>query len=423
MTITVVHNGNGMGQVLIIGTWHHCQKNNNEITPSLLLFFLCTPAAFATIHNSFAKVVLVLFTVTSIVLYLAIFRSAFKCKKFDSDLERLREQISEPLNLETVVLNLHQTASQIHASYLFENEGKELLQKLCLFLSATASGKSYGDWKKFAACLGLMTEQINCIDYDFKGLQDPTYYVLLTFVQCSHGTMDKVFHALQSIDRLDIINRVTETLNNFIREIIQNKGITSVLPRAPLVLSPLPESHHSQHQESPPSICTDNPNLATKKTNLKYGSIVLLTFADDGRETVARISKVLRSKNPKVGVIILQEQEKHVFCGAEGFVEDCFKQVNYVVPVLTRGYLNRIDNSIKEEIGCINLDSKYVRYIFSLMRYEYVKENCTNNRIRCIIPDAEVEGVLSMNLHPILQAWFRESDISSFAERILLQNF
>lgn len=75
-------------------------------------------------------------------------------------MEKLRGEVSEPLNLETVLLGVQEIASKIHASFLFENEGKELLQKLCLFLSATASGKSYGDWQKFAAVLGLMTEQI-----------------------------------------------------------------------------------------------------------------------------------------------------------------------------------------------------------------------------------------------------------------------
>lgn len=86
-------------------------------------------------------------------------------RNVNPELEKLREEAaSEQQNLDTVILNVNRAASQIHASYLFENEGKELLQKFCLLLSATASGKSYGDWQKFAVHLGLVTEQIKVSD-------------------------------------------------------------------------------------------------------------------------------------------------------------------------------------------------------------------------------------------------------------------
>lgn len=53
----------------------------------------------------------------------------------------------------------------------------------------------------------------------------------------------------------------------------------------------------------------------------------MLTFAEDGRKAAYEIARVFRSKDPKIGVIILQEQEKHVYSRAEEFIEDCFKQV------------------------------------------------------------------------------------------------
>lgn len=94
----------------------------------------------------------------------------FNFRKFDPGLERLREEVLKTTNVKTVLLPLQKSAEQIHASCLFENEGIELLQKLCLFISGTASNKSYGDWQKFAACLGLSTEQIRVSAklYDYK---------------------------------------------------------------------------------------------------------------------------------------------------------------------------------------------------------------------------------------------------------------
>lgn len=63
-----------------------------------------------------------------------------------------------------------------------------------------------------------------CIDYDFKGLQDPTYYVLLAFSQNNEATMDKMLLSLQKIDRIDVINRSLECFNSFFQKISQNYG-------------------------------------------------------------------------------------------------------------------------------------------------------------------------------------------------------
>lgn len=81
-------------------------------------------------------------------------------RKFDPELERLREEALKPTNVGTVLHHIQQAAQQVHSSCLFENDGIELLQKLCLLISSTASNKSYGDWQKFAARLDLSTEQI-----------------------------------------------------------------------------------------------------------------------------------------------------------------------------------------------------------------------------------------------------------------------
>jgi len=54
----------------------------------------------------------------------------------------------------------------------------------------------------------------------------------------------------------------------------------------------------------------------------------MLTFAYDGLPTAECITKIFRSKQPRIGVLILQEQEKQVYSRAEEFIDDCFKQVN-----------------------------------------------------------------------------------------------
>ena len=57
--------------------------------------------------------------------------------------------------------------------------------------------------------------------------------------------------------------------------------------------------------------------------------------------------------------------------------------MNYIVPILTKGYISRI-NGIFNDYDNKSLDSKYARYIFSLFRDEYIQNDCVNNRVRYV---------------------------------------
>ncbi|XP_020281826.1 uncharacterized protein LOC109853795 isoform X1 [Pseudomyrmex gracilis] len=352
-------------------------------------------------------------------------------RKINPELEKLRNEVDRPPNLDTVILNIQKESSRIHAAYLFEHIGKATLQKLCLSLSSTATGKIYNGWQEFAAHVGLTMEQIRCIDYDFKGLQDPTYYVLLTYVQSPEATMDKIFKALQKMQRFDVINQIKDCVHNLINVVSQNTTDNEFeviqpehVPKAPLVLSPIvTEKFEVRNQEEIKSRCTPQDNQHKQHTKQTYGCVVMLTFADDGLPTAERITKIFRSKQPRIGVLILQEQEKGVYSRAEEFIDDCFKQVDYVIPILTKGYIEKINNPVKWHEISNNLDVKYLKYIYSLLRYEYVRNQCCNNRVRCIVPDKDIYTVAWASLHPTLQAWFRESDLDSFINNILFRKF
>lgn len=151
----------------------------------------------------------------------------FLFRKFDPELERLRNEVDGPPNLDNIILQLQRNSEKIHAGFFFEKEGLPLLQQCCLLISSTASGKIYNGWQEFAAHLGLKREQIQCIDYNFKGLQDPTYYVLLAFIQSEEATIDKIVLSLKNIGRLDIINRIlnplTSLLNFLSSQTVENR--------------------------------------------------------------------------------------------------------------------------------------------------------------------------------------------------------
>ncbi|KYN35840.1 hypothetical protein ALC56_09631 [Trachymyrmex septentrionalis] len=353
------------------------------------------------------------------------FNEKYNSRKVDPELEKLRNEVDGPPNLDMTIVNIQTESSRIHAAYLFEHIGKATLQKLCLLLSSTATGKIYNGWQEFAAHMGLTMEQIRCIDYDFKGLQDPTYYVLLAYVQSPEATIDKILSALQKMQRLDIINQIKAYVHDLVNAVSQH--VTSHgpeiiqpghIPKAPLVLSPILTVEYKNKMKESESmyIPQDSQQKQHKQT---YGCIVMLTFANDGLPTAECITKIFRSKQPRIGVLILQEQEKQVYSRAEEFIDDCFKQVDYVIPILTKGYIEKINNPIKTYEQLHNLDTKYLKYIYSLLRYEYVRNQCCNNRVRCIVPDKDVYTIVRENLHPTLQAWFRESDIDGFVNNIL----
>ncbi|KAG7190624.1 hypothetical protein KM043_006708 [Ampulex compressa] len=352
-------------------------------------------------------------------------------RNIDPELEKLRNEVDGPPNLDTLALNIQRSSCKIHASYLFENIGKATLQRLCLLLSSTATGKLYNGWQEFAAHLGLTIEQIRCIDYDFKGLQDPTYYVLLAYVQHDEATLDKLLSVLQKMHRMDIINELKDHFIELIYAILRNVPNdveaptilkSNYAPRAPLVLSPVKivESSIKGGSGSLEYLSVENSN----KKKRPYACKVLLTFADDSLATMQYITKVFRSWQPRIGVVILQEQQNHVYSKAEEFIDDCFKQVDYIIPILTREYIERISHHDNITADVQNrLDAKYIKYIYSLLRYEYMKNQCCNNRVRCIVPDEEIYTVIEENLHPTLQVWFKSSDISTFINNILLSKF
>lgn len=128
----------------------------------------------------------------------------------------LRKELTALSTLDSTILETVRSSAKIHAAYLFEEEGTPALQKMCLLISCTPTVKTYSEWQHFGTHLGLTREQLQCIEYDFKGLQDPTYYVLLTFVQSVNATIERILEALLKMDRFDVIHRLSEPLKLFI---------------------------------------------------------------------------------------------------------------------------------------------------------------------------------------------------------------
>ncbi|XP_015600938.1 uncharacterized protein LOC107270431 isoform X2 [Cephus cinctus] len=341
-------------------------------------------------------------------------------RNVDPKLEKLRNEIDGPPNLDTLILNFVRQTSRIHAGYLFNPEGEQLRRELCLALSSTDTGKVYSNWQDFGAALGLTIEQIRAIKYYFIGPEDPTYFVLLTYVQSFDSTLDKIIFSLQKINRLDVINRIKDHIENLIKA-LAHKGSdikrVNFMKRAPEILRPPKQGKEISIKK------IEDKGIKPQRieSGQHYNSIVLLSFAKNDLQTANRIAKLFRNKEPKIGVIILQEQEEYVFSRGEEFIDDCLAQVHYIVPILTVDYIRAMNSSISQEtLSLMELDHKYLKYIYTMIRNKFAR-NCLNKQVRCIIPDKEISEVLRFELNPVLKVWFRESDIDIIAEKISLK--
>ncbi|KAL1460640.1 hypothetical protein WDU94_012603 [Cyamophila willieti] len=139
-----------------------------------------------------------------------------------------------------------------------------------------------------------------------------------------------------------------------------------------------------------------------KKKDRKYEKIVMLTYANDGVEFVKDIAAKFRTPREgklPIGVLTLSEQKNIAVKNPEKFVLDMFPQVDYIVPILTPGYFKSLSqyNVQRSTMSDRNLDEAYTSLIHDLMCKHYVKNNCLNDKFRCLIPDLYTMSVTNEN--------------------------
>lgn len=101
-------------------------------------------------------------------------------------------------------------------------------------------------------------------------------------------------------------------------------------------------------------------------------------------------------------------------------------QADYVVPIVTSGYLN----SIKDRAPNIpnmteNLDFKYVQFIYSLIVNNYIHlTGCLNKKVRSVIPENQDPNVLmKISMYPDLMPWTNEINFDEVFQEFLKKEF
>lgn len=230
--------------------------------------------------------------------------------------------------------------------------------------------------------------------------------------------MNKIIIALKQIQRYDIIKETYKLFLELAERIINstdgdiNQQLLKPrnIPKAPLVLTNLEKQ---------------TEKIITKKFH--YDKIIMLTFAPDCNHIARMVAYELRKpRNQIIGVIILEEHNTKVNADPENFIRDCFNQSNYIMPILSIGYLDTISTNTPIYSSAVeNLDNVYVKYIHKLISNSYMRNGCCNKNIRGLVPDLMADGIQKhpAMLNSELRVWVNTSQIETLADRILSNKF
>lgn len=74
--------------------------------------------------------------------------------------------VNRSCNVDLLAIELRQLTYDIHAVFLFENEARDLLRKLCQLVGIAAEGKLYDNWTHFADFLKVPSNVARvCINF------------------------------------------------------------------------------------------------------------------------------------------------------------------------------------------------------------------------------------------------------------------
>ncbi|KAF2894474.1 hypothetical protein ILUMI_11674 [Ignelater luminosus] len=364
---------------------------------------------------------------------------ATKAGSKDPKLETVRDNNVPALPDTYEILEDLITIPKIHPACLYyTEEGYLLLQNICLLLSGTKSTYLYAGWEDFGIKLGLEPIIIKAIKYSLH-MEDPASYVFLAYIQKEDATVENILFSLYEIKRHDILLEIKDLARKASDSILRkfntdntNKGIIKpvVVPSGPFIFKNFSKSIQGSTNTKlvTESLQRSIPHTCQTKTDSKgrYTKTILLTYSNDADDFVKELLVRLRKPrgNAKLGILVLHEQQHKLSLCPEEFIYECFEQINYVFPIITKQYLEQITSNTNNTTNFSpleNPDHKYVKYIYRLINAHYLGNGCKNTKVRCIIPDGMVTNILKhpITKHSLFQIWIRLNKIDTLIDAIL----
>ncbi|XP_014248616.1 uncharacterized protein LOC106666163 [Cimex lectularius] len=380
-------------------------------------------------------------------------------------LENLRALLIENHNEEDMVLQVDVLAhqlSKIHASYLFHPKGWLALKEICTVMSATPTLIEFNSWKDLASALDISNFQIGCIE-NYRNA-DYTENVLLAYALKKDSTLGKLVEALKQIQRIDAITSSQKHLKALrieaIKENIEHCSpdsnytddfiikpvdafLTNLQEKAFITLKDITWEQNKKtkftnfddvtlskvipkSQNIITEIAVQSQAPTSNRINNKCSKKVMVTFADDGENIARDLAKVFRKKRGNIhpiGVLILNDHRNKVLSNPENFIINYFHKMDFIIPIVTEGYLARIGGEPAKNCSTLSsLDPQYIEFIHDLILKYYANNKCKNDKIRTIIPENSHKKILQhpeMKKYPMLWSFAYESELEELAKRIL----
>ncbi|XP_053609868.1 uncharacterized protein LOC128674906 [Plodia interpunctella] len=340
----------------------------------------------------------------------------------------LEEIVKEERNREISELNsLSKKVCNLHTSVLYYRNPKTKTGSVCYEAWRTLVKKVGGTpsgWRDLGSSLGIKQDDL---DYIMNSVQeDPVDVILKLYRLNEKATLDKIVDSFVKMKRYDILKALEDPLSNLSQcfnkddsgyhsdsksngqiEIISFKNLPNDLP--PALNKNFIATKNDRNKPNIPKSSTKTTEKETKNDK----PILFLTFTEDGFPTALNIQEYVDNwvDFDEVTVITLNDRKDEVYQNPEKFIREYFEKADFIVPIVTPGYLQEIrSNNPAMPNTTDNLDFKYVNFIYSLIVSHYIHATgCLNKKVRTVLPqnvDRQVFGRISM--YPDLMPWTYE---------------
>ncbi|CAG9786612.1 unnamed protein product [Diatraea saccharalis] len=339
-------------------------------------------------------------------------------------LEERDQEIAELKSLSKKVCHLH-------TSLLYYRNNKSKMGSVCYEAWKTLIKKVGGTvdgWRDLGQHLQISKSDLDYINNSVR--DDAVDVVLKVFMQSEKATLDNIIDALVVLKRYDILKSIegpfldlAQCFNKDDSGYHSNsksnghKEVISLTKNLPNDLPPALNKNFVIKDKDPnkPNQPKSRPQVKkTDKENKNDSPILFLTFTEDGHQTAQNIQYYVESWTDMapVTVITLTDKKDEVYQNPEKFIREYFEKADYVVPVITSGYLNEIRSSNTSDPHVTdNLDYKYVNFIYSLIVNHYIHATgCLNKKVRTVLPQqVDVDVFRYISMYPDLMPMTHES--------------
>ncbi|CAG4956319.1 unnamed protein product [Colias eurytheme] len=300
-------------------------------------------------------------------------------------------------------------------------------------------GGSPNTWRDLGYALGITQDDLNYIANSVK--DDPADIILKVYMQNENATLDKIIEAFINMKRYDILKAVENPLCNMAQcfnrddsgyQSNSNTGkreIITLTKNVPNDLPPALNKKYVKDRPDKPKKPTLRPSTKTDENKEESDSLILfLTYTEDGLDTAINIQNYVNNWDdlPGVTVVTLNGKREEVVQNPEKFIREYFEKAQFIVPIITTGYLNRIKSHTPEAPSTNdNLDFKYVNFIYNLIINYYIHATgCLNEKVRSVLPqNANVDVLRDISMYPDLLPWTYETNFDEHFKAFLKKDF